>query len=128
MEVHEGTATKDSKSEVMFIAAPEHMYTNPVTYDRDELFLSDVIVGDGRFIPVVLLFKYLGSILTSDCRDSADVDARIKSASAAFGSLRRCVFSAHDVWTKVKQHVYCPRPGVSQSGVMIGSVAFMLSV
>ena len=32
MEVHEGTSTKDSKSEVLFVAAPEHMYDDPETF------------------------------------------------------------------------------------------------
>ena len=67
MEVHEGTATKGSKSEVLFVAAPEHMYDDPATYTDDDgpRDLSDVVVGDGRFIPVVSKFKYLGSFLTS---------------------------------------------------------------
>ena len=64
-------------------------------------------MGDGRFIPVVSKFKYLGSFLTSDCRDSTDVDARIASAAAAFACLCECVFVAATVWLKVKQHVYC---------------------
>ena len=126
MEVHEGTAEKESKSEIMFVAAPEHMYDDPGTFTdaNGSADLSSVVVGDGRFIPVVLSFKYPGSIMTCDCRDTADVDARIKSAAAAFGSLRKCVFSARDVWVKVKQQVYC---GLILSIPLYGSESWCLT-
>ena len=122
MEVHEGTETKGSKSEVLFVAAPEHMYDDPETFDGRDL--SDVVVGDGRFIPVVSKFKYLGSMLTGDCRDNTDVDSRIASATAAFGALRKCVFSPRDVWTKVKQQVYC---GLILSILLYGSESWCLT-
>ena len=126
MEVHEGSAAKDSKSEVLFVAAPEHMYDDPETYTDDDgpRDLSNVTVGDGRFIPVVSKFKYLGSMMTNDCRDNTDVDSRIASATAAFAALRKCVFAARDVWLKVKQQVYC---GLILSILIYGSESWCLT-
>ena len=122
MEVHEGIVGKDSKSEILFVAAPECMYDDAESFDGVDL--SDVDLGNGRYIPVVSVFKYLGSMLTRDCRDSADVDARVKSAGAAFGALRKCIFSANDVWFSVKRAVY---NGLVLSILLYGSEAWCLT-
>ena len=60
----------------------------------------------GGSIPIVSEFKYLGSKLARNCKDEADVDARMKSAGAAFGSLRKCLFSRGDIQNQVKRTVY----------------------
>ena len=74
--------------------------------DFDGIDLSGIELGDGRYLQVVDLFKYLGSMLTGDCRDTVDVDARIKKASAAFGALRDCLFSSKTVSNRAKCVVY----------------------
>ena len=51
-------------------------------------------------------FVYLGSVLTTDCKDNADVEARINSASQAFGSLRKCLFTSTKISFNVKKTVY----------------------
>ena len=88
--VHKYLNTTLSKSEILFVAAPEHTYEDSSTYDGADL--TNVELGDGRYLPVVDIFKYLGSILSRDCRDDADVHARIDAASHAFGALRECSF------------------------------------
>ena len=106
MEVHAGDRRvgKASKTEALFVAAPEIMYEDRDTYDGIDL--SDIELADDRFVPVVADFNYLGSVLARDCRDSADVDARIKKASAAFGALRDCVFASKTVSLRAKRVVY----------------------
>ena len=62
------------------------MYENQETFDDTDL--SDIELGDQCFIPIVDKSCYLGSIVTRNCTDEADVDNRIEKAGAAFGALR----------------------------------------
>ena len=50
--------------------------------------------------------KFLGSIIHRDGTDTADVDARIRSAKGAFGALRQCLFARKDVTLEGKRAVY----------------------
>ena len=100
MEVHsEITETPDakgkaSKTELLFVEKPSHTkLTN----------LSPIILDEGRFIPVVNKFCYLGSIINHDLRESEDVDNRIKKASQTFGALRRGVFTSKSTSFNVKR-------------------------
>lgn len=106
MEVHAGdrNAGTAPKTEVLFVAAPGTLYEDPATWDNTDL--SDIELGDGRFIPVTAEFKYLGSMLNRNCRDGLDVDVRLKAASAAFGALKRCVFSVKAITARAKRAVY----------------------
>ena len=72
MEIHtvDRTAGKDSKIEVLFVAGPECTYEGALTLDGQDL--SDIALGNGRYFPVVDLFKYRGSMLTGDRRDTVD--------------------------------------------------------
>ena len=105
MEVHSGPleSREDSKSVVLFCPKPPTMYENPESFD--DLDLSDIVIGD-RYIPIVDKFVYLGSMISSDCSDDADVHMRIQKASIAFGSLRKCVFSNSKIAFNVKGKVY----------------------
>ena len=110
MEVHSGitettdTKGKTSKTELLFVAKPNNSYTEPST--RNETNLSPIIFEEGRFIPVVNKFCYLGSIINHDLRESEDVDIRPKKASQAFGALRRGVFRSKSTFFNVKKDVY----------------------
>ena len=106
MEVHSGPIEPrdDSKSEILFCSKPPCLYEDPDTYDNADL--SDVIVGENRYIPIVDEFMYLGSMVTRDCSDEADVNRRIQKAGNAFGSLRKCLFSSTQVTHKMKGIVY----------------------
>ena len=106
MEIHVGNteSKKDSKSEILFVAKPAIMYTDPETYDGRDL--SNVNLGSGVYIPVVDKTVYLGSVITRDCSDSLDVDARVKAAGNAFGALRHCLFSSASVSYTAKKFVY----------------------
>ena len=104
LEIHVGTPEKSSKSEILFVSAPNRTYTDPGTYDGRDL--SNIELGNGVFIPIVKRFVYLGSVLTTDCSDAADVEARISSASRAFGSIRECLFSSIRITFDVKKSVY----------------------
>ena len=80
------------------------MYENQETFDDTDL--SDIELGDQYFIPIVDKSCYLGSIITRNCTDEADVDNRIEKAGAAFGALRKPLFSSTSVTHQAKCMVY----------------------
>ena len=106
MEIHTGQIEprEDSKTEVLFCSKPLHMYTDSDTFDNTDF--SDLIVGDNQYIPIVDQFVYLGSVVSSDCSDEKDVNARIEKASNAFGSIRKCLFSSSQIRSTVKGAAY----------------------
>jgi hypothetical protein len=62
----------------------------------------DLLVGGGATMHIEEPAKYLvparlGSIIHRDGMDTADVDARIRSARSAFRALRQCLFARKDV-------------------------------
>ena len=104
LEVHVGTQEKSSKSEILFVSAPNRVYTDKVSFDNADL--TDVRINDESFIPIVNSFCYLGSLLSTDCRDMLDVVSRIKAASCAFGALKKCIFTSTSISFGVKKSVY----------------------
>ena len=125
MEVHRGdrrTPDKKSKSEVLFCAKPLHMYEDQETFDNTDL--SDIELGNDFFIPVVEKSCYLGSIVTRNCTDEADVDNRIEKAGAAFGALRTPLFSSTNVTYHAKCMVYV---GLILSILLYGSETWCLT-
>ena len=84
LTMHVGQGGRKSKTEAMLIAGNGSEDT------------SDFQAGGGC-IHFVDEFRYLGSIIHKDLDDAHDVKARIAQAGAAFGSLRRCFFSAKHV-------------------------------
>ena len=122
MEVHSGPLEKatESKTEVGFFPGKD-LYSSidlgpltadppgkPVYIDKDgiQVNFSDIMVDQGHAIPVVFKFCYLGSMVTADCTDTADVDARIKKAGAAYGALSDCLFNSTSVSHKAKAVAY----------------------
>ena len=73
---------------------------------------------DGMPIKSVNRFKYLGSIVTSDCSVNAELIASIKAVSCAYGRLRESVFDSHDLTlsTKLKVYVQCLTPLLTYGG------------
>ena len=67
---------------------------------------------DGMPITSINCFKYLGSIVTSDCSVNAELITRIQAVSCAYGRLRERVFDSHDLTllTKLKVCVQCFMP------------------
>ena len=125
MEVHRGdrrTPDKKSKSEVLFCAKPLHMYEDQETFDNTDL--SDIELGNDFFIPVVEKSCYLGSIVTRNCTDEADVDNRIEKAGAAFGALRKPLFSSTNITYQAKCMVYV---GLILSILLYGSETWCLT-
>ena len=116
MEAHskEPTGIKESKSVLLFVAAYDSRYTDPTNYDAhvrgrstdDYISLGRVSVGNGHSIPVVESAKYLGSILSRDGTDKADVEARIASASKVFGALRKIIFCNGDINIDTRVAIY----------------------
>ena len=106
MEVHKGNrpAGKDSKTEILFCSKPPRMYKDPSTYDVTDL--SDIDLGDGDYLPIVLQFLYLGSVISSDCTDTLDVRTRIEKAGNAFGALSENIFRSLIVSITAKSFVY----------------------
>ena len=106
MEIHSRAlgSAKGSKPEVLFCAAPPRCYSNPATFDGADL--SDIQLPDGRSMPVVDKFCYLGSWITRYCGNALDVDSRLESAGKAFGALRQCIFRSTSMSFEAKCAVY----------------------
>ena len=100
MEVHAGdvSSDKDSKTEVLYVSIRS-------TTDQP-LPLQEVKLDNSRYFPVVSSFSYLGTIITSDCKDCEDVLNRIKKAGNMFGALKKCLFGNKRICFTVKEKVY----------------------
>ena len=80
-----GTGTTASKTEAMYFPPPRQAY--------DNAFTSRFNVLDSNGLPTVYIdytkeLKYLGSIISSSLSSEADVEKRIKSATAAFVAIK----------------------------------------
>ena len=97
LEVHAGSYSphKESKTEILFCARPLWTYQDKGTFDDTNM--DDITLPNGRFIPVILELRYLGSYITRDGTDTKDVRARIDSAARAFGALSKCIFQSTHV-------------------------------
>ena len=107
MEIHAGDKRdpkKTSKTEVLFAAAPPSAYTDPSTYDNEDL--SPIMIDEFHYFPIVSHFCYLGSFMTRGCKDEMDVLARIDSAGGAFGAKRKALFSNAEIEFEAKKVVY----------------------
>ena len=98
LEMHVGRGSTASKTEAMFCPRPRRAYEDGNT----ERFAVD---GDG-FVEFTREFKYLGSIISSELTSDADVDKRIKSATAIFGALSTSIFKNKDLSPLVKGRIY----------------------
>ena len=109
MEIHSGDRhakpiPRESKTEILFVSKPEHMYDDTSSYDDTDL--SAIELGSGRYIPVVDKFCYLGSWLARDARDEIDVVKRVAKAGNAFGALRKSVSQSLKISLHAKKFVY----------------------
>jgi hypothetical protein len=105
MEVHEKKPSDTKvKSLVLFCAAPPLSYAHPPSFDGADL--TDIPLPSGNVVPVVAEAKYLGSMMSRDSLDTADVDARIAAATRAFGSLAKTVFQSPSVSPLAKREAY----------------------
>ena len=82
------------KTKVMFTPPPEEGYIEP-----------NILVKCTR-LDVVDVFVYLGSVLSKDGSLDAEVYARIRKTSVAFGSLERRVWNDHGLTINTKVDVY----------------------
>ena len=98
LEMHVGRGSTASKTEAMFCPRPRRAYED----GNIERFAVD---GDG-FVEFTREFKYLGSIISSELTSDADVDKRIKSATAIFGALSTSIFKNKDLSPLVKGRIY----------------------
>jgi len=99
LHMHVGQGATLSKTEAMFFPGPGQPYANG---DTSRFFVDD----DGHFVDFTTEFKYLGSITHTSLTSDADVDKRIKSATAAFGALSEGIFRNKHVNLDVKGRVY----------------------
>ena len=108
LQMHVGNGDTASKTEAMFFPAPRSNLsdvsdTAPATERFDVVDeATGMTVG---FIDFATEFKYLGSIIHPSLSSDADVDRRIKAATAAFGSLKKVLSNKH-LDPKVKGQVY----------------------
>lgn len=106
-EIHTGVLEprQSSKTELLFCAKALSLYQSREDYDNADL--SDIVLSNNQYIPVVNQFVYLGSIITTDGTDDLDVEMRIRKAGNAFGCLRKLIFSSCNIDYNTKGKVYC---------------------
>jgi hypothetical protein len=95
LQMHIGRGNGKSKTEAMHCPAPHQAVGNTRNFP----------VADG-FVSFTSTFKYLGSVVSSELTSDADVAARLTSAAAAFGALRKCMFSSRRITPVIKGKVY----------------------
>jgi len=99
--MHVGRGDKASKTEAMFVPGYGR------TYDEDD---TDRFPVDGEsFIDFCTIFPYLGSKISSDYTDEADIDNRIVQASKTFGYLRKKVLCSKRILTLTLRGYTRPR-------------------
>jgi hypothetical protein len=76
---------KPSKTEAIYFPPPRRLYSDA---DTSRLDVLDYLGNHVGFIDLTTEFKFLGSIVHHSLTSDADVDKRIRSASAAFGALK----------------------------------------
>jgi len=84
--MHVGHGAVLSKTEAMFFPPPRVEYSAADTTCFNVLDSSGATAG---FVDFTQDFRYLGSIVHCSLSSEADVDKRIKSATAAFGAQKR---------------------------------------
>eukprot|EP00978_Attheya_sp_CCMP212_P004158 scaffold9027_cov61-Attheya_sp.AAC.6 len=100
LEMHVGRGTKASKTECLYFPAFEKNYEMADT--------SNFEVMDG-FVQFTKQFKYLGSTISHNLHDTADIDARILQANMAMGALRK-YFHCKQVSLHAKRLIYLAIP------------------
>jgi hypothetical protein len=100
--MHVGNGSVLSKTEAMFFPSPRVKYS---VADTSRFNVIDVNGSVAGFIDFTQEFKYLGSIIHSSLTSEADVDRRIKSATAAFGALKN-IFTNRNIDLKIKGRIY----------------------
>ena len=78
---------------------------HPLRPDTSRFNVLDVNGSVAGFIDFTQEFKYLGSIIHCSLTSEADVDRRIKSATAAFGALKN-IFTNRNIDLKIKGRIY----------------------
>ena len=107
LEAHAGPyhPFKGSKTALLFRARLLSTYQDPSTFDNTDM--TDLTLpANGRFVPVVTKFKYLGSYISSDGSDTIDVQSRIDSAARDFGALSKCIFRSQNIDQKAQSAIY----------------------
>ena len=85
--MHIGVDTTLSKTEAMYFPPPRVDYS---TADTSRLDIRNADGSTVGFVDFTKEFKYLGSIIDSSLTSDADVNMRIKTATSAFGALKKC--------------------------------------
>jgi hypothetical protein len=96
--MHIDIGATPSKTEAMLFPPPRRSYAEA------NILRLDVLDGTGNaigFIDFTTEFKYLSSIVHHSLTSDADVDKRIRPASAAFGALKNALTNK-DIDLKVK--------------------------
>ena len=88
--MHVGSGSTPPKTEAMYFPPPRTEYTAANTSPVIIYNTAGVQIG---FVGFTQEFKYLGSIIDSSLTSDADINNRIKAATAAFGALKNVLCS-----------------------------------
>jgi hypothetical protein len=99
--MHIGTGATPSKTGAIYFPPPRRLYSDA---DISRQGVLDSLGNPVGFIDFTTEFKYLGSIARHTLISDADVDKRIRPASAVFGALKN--LTNKDIDLKVKGSAY----------------------
>jgi hypothetical protein len=99
LTMHNGTGATPSNTEAMFFPPPRRLYSGADTSRLDAL---DYLRNPVGFNDFTTEFKYFGSIVHHSLTSDAEVDKRIRLASAAFRA-RKNIPINKDIDLKVKE-------------------------
>ena len=102
LQMQTGSEKKESKTEALH--TPKKSPQSTIAYIRP------IEIYDVPRITFSTHFTYLGSIISSDLSDNADVNNRITKSIKAFGSLRSLIFCNPYIPLKLKNTYICQSP------------------
>ena len=106
LEVHTGSVAthSESKTKAMFFPGASKSYTKELLEEKTR----DIQVHEDKYIPFTkeFTYRYLGSKVTPDLRDNAEISRRIQLARAAFATLKTNVLANRKMLIKTKTQVY----------------------
>jgi hypothetical protein len=88
-----GEATPDNEAATALVTKPKQESATTRAGRESKLYdqapeTRRIMIGENSFIDFTRIFKYLGTLISFDLRDDADIKMRIKKASQAMGRMK----------------------------------------
>jgi hypothetical protein len=102
MEMHVGNDNIKSKTEAMFIPASLKTAKN---LTKNSILPPDLTLPNNQQVQFTHCFKYLGSCITTELNEDAEIKVRINKAKATMGQTKH-FFNNKDVDIRTKYAIY----------------------